>query len=117
MNWTSLKTNLRKRGLKDVLNPFKWKVMLWELISDGKVVIEKEEIQSYCEQWVYRSIKCRPCLKAGECTHCGCLMPDAMDNKHNACSDGNWPSMMDPETWGQYKQLMNLTFELKSDVD
>ena len=112
MTLRSLLTNLKKRGIKDVINPLKWKVILWEWISEGRVIIEKEDIQSYCEQWVMRSIKCNPCLLAGECSHCGCLMPDSMDNRHNACSAGEWGSMLNHQEWEDYKETIGLTLEL-----
>jgi hypothetical protein len=112
MTLHSFISNLKKRGLKDVLNPLKWKVILWEWFSEGKVVLEEDDIQSYAEQWVYRSIKCRPCLLSGECSHCGCLMPDALNNKFNACSAGEWGPMLDKDSWEEQKEIIELTFEI-----
>ena len=105
----SILANLKARGLRDILNPRKWRAFLQKPPSDEEVTFE------YCEQVVYRSILCRPCINAGECHHCHCEMPGAVLAKDNFCSMDKWQEMMSDEQWREYKKVSNLKFKLDYD--
>jgi hypothetical protein len=120
----SLIENIQNRGLKDILNPKKWviylknKAYLWgEPVNKEKE--DPSDVLSYCEQVVMRTIACPGCLKAGKCigdgtpgSGCGCPMPDAIVDKTNFCSEGNWPEAMPTQEWENYKQDLGLTFKI-----
>ena len=107
---TAILKNIKARGLKDVLNPRKWKVYFQKppKVEEG----EDEASLSYCEQVVYRSILCSSCVKAGECEHCHCEMPSAILSKDNWCSQYKWDVMMSDEQWEDYKKVAKLKFKL-----
>jgi hypothetical protein len=67
---------------------------------------------TYCEQVVYRSIKCSECVKEGKCKHCGCAMPAATLSPDNFCSEGKWGPMMDTKGWNRFKELHQIDFKL-----
>lgn len=98
----SIISNLKKRGLKDILNPKKWKIFA----RYAKLKLLKQEysemfIPEYLEQISIRMSEpgCRPCLEKGECVHCGCKSPDLFFEKNMECSGGNWFAMVPPEMW------------------
>lgn len=94
-----------------MLNIKKWKAFLSKPPeADGDIASLE-----YCEQVVYRSIMCRPCVQAGNCHHCGCDMPDAILSRPNYCSDGKWFSMMSDEQWRDYKKVSGLKFKIDYD--
>lgn len=96
--------------MKDVLNPKKWKVFFQKPPKQEDT--EDEASLSYCEQVVYRSILCRPCVEKGECLSCKCEMPAAILSKDNWCSEHNWAAMMNDEQWMEYKNKAKLKFKL-----
>ena len=101
----SILTNLKKRGLKDILNPTKWKIFLRnEVRKKSGITIQDEDMIAYCEQVIYRLNSCRPCLEKGECTHCGCKTPDLFFDKDMVCSGGQWPAMKKTEDWESFKE-------------
>lgn len=113
MKLRNLWTNLRNRGFKDILNPTKWLAFSQgEVIKSAGVVLKADEVQSYCEQVVFRSYLCRDCKEAGKCHDCGCEMPLGMHTKDNFCSMGNWFEMLSPEDWEQYKLDNNISLEV-----
>ena len=105
--------NIKKRGLKDALNPDKWSVMLEDktLKKEGFHIPHNEMI-SWAEQLQYRLIVCAPCVKRGSCEHCGCDTPDAMLTPSNWCSAGHWDKYMAPEEWEKYKKENNIEFTI-----
>ena len=105
----SIIENIRKRGLKDILNPKKWVAYLSEppnISEDSKAGL------GYCEQVVYRSVMCSDCVSAGSCHHCGCAMPKSILVKENWCSAGKWSNMMSDDEWNDYKRITNLKFKI-----
>lgn len=102
----SIISNLKKRGFKDVLNPKKWKIFARSI---GLRALKKEYsemfVPEYLEQVSIRMSEpgCRPCLKKGECVHCGCKSPDLFFEKDMECSGGNWKEMIPPKIWNQVK--------------
>ena len=132
MGLRSVLINIRKRGLKDILNPTKRKIFIrdylenkykWKILSEEEYaklcecdkpdeavkIIPKEELLSYAEQLVYRSCQCGDCLNLGNCKHCGCVVPDNMFDKENSCSAEKWGPMLSPTEWQDYK-LSNKIF-------
>ena len=42
---------------------------------------------------VYRYLRCKDCMKAGHCKHCGCTTPDNIIPEKNFCSKFMWGTM------------------------
>lgn len=115
MSLKSLWTNFRKRGLKDITNPKKIKNYLdGSKIKKEGIHLDYEEIMSYSEQLVYRSIQCRPCFKNGACLTCGCPKPLSSMVYDFVCEDGNFGEMLPPKEWEQFKKDQDIIFQLKS---
>jgi hypothetical protein len=113
MRLRDIYNNVRARGLRDVFNPKKWLVAYQDLvIKGGGKLLHKDEIQSYCEQVVFRAYLCAPCMEAGACVDCKCPMPDAIHTPDNFCSQGNWNEMLAPEQWEAYKKANNLKIKI-----
>lgn len=102
--------NVRSRGLKDIANPKVWKVMAsWFAVkAKGGITIPEDEIQDFAEQVVYRMSMCPECVKAKECLHCHCKMPEKAFVKEASCSAGKW-GPMDPQ-WREYADREGITF-------
>jgi hypothetical protein len=79
-------------------------------------ILEKHISFEYCEQVVYRSLRCPECLEAGKCADCNCTTPGLFMSPESVakCKKGRWPKMQKPEEWRLYKQAMGIFFELKS---
>lgn len=106
--------NIKARGLKDILNPKKWFVYLKSKYWKTKkyVKLEESEIFSYCEQVVYRSILCKPCVKDGKCKDCKCPVPENMIIPENTCSEKNWVEMKNSDEWNKYKKSLGIEFNI-----
>lgn len=102
--------DLSKIRLRDVVNPRKWFAFLQGYIMTKFVSLE------YCEQVVYRSIMCTPCVKKGSCIDCGCTMPDAIMARNNYCSEGMWGPMYPDARWKEYKANTGLHFKVDIDL-
>lgn len=113
----SIWTNLRKRGLSDILSPHRWSLYFrgkkrgkegttLKISSDESLTVNNEELQSFIEQVVYRQsfAECKKCVEKGECIHCGCKSPELFFDKEMVCSGGNWQEMKTPEDWAEYKK-------------
>lgn len=112
----SILSNIKKRGLKDILNPAKWVIYIKYLFhKQAGVKIPEDEIISYAEQVIYRSTHpgCQQCVRAGECVHCGCKIPELFFEKDMECSGGHWSAMRSPEDWENYKEMLQMTIEPK----
>lgn len=105
MGFLSIFTNLRKRGLKDVTNPEKVKAYLQggEIKKNG-IHLEVDEIESFCEQIIYRKSMCPGCFASDKCSHCGCEMPVSGYTPVNFCSAGIWGKMLPPDEWEKFKK-------------
>ncbi len=112
----SILTNLRKRGLRDILSPHRWKLYFrgkkraeegttLKIAADESLTVNNEELQSFIEQVIYRQSfpECRKCYELGQCTHCGCDRSLFYD-KEMVDSGGNWQEMKSPEDWEEYKK-------------
>lgn len=112
----SIITNIRKRGLKDILNPKRWILYIrglrrgssgttLQISKTDSLTISNEELQSFIEQVIYRQsfTECKRCLKEGACTHCGCKSPELFYDKEMVCSGGNWNEMLPPKDWNEFK--------------
>lgn len=102
--------NIRKRGLEDALNPKKWKIMANHIAGVDEIPLHE------AEQIVYRAGRCKPCVDAGECLHCGCEIQGAIASKDNWCSDGKWTAVMDKEDWNQYKADAEITITVNQEI-
>lgn len=126
MGLRSILQNIRKRGVKDILNPVKRKVFIkdfledyfgWKILNQEEYeklceceapdeavkIIPKEFLLSFAEQLVYRSAKCGECVQKGNCTHCGCVVPANMFDADNFCSAEKWGPMLPNGEWQQFK--------------
>lgn len=112
MGFTSILRNIRNRGLKDVTSPEKIKNYFDGLkIKEEGIHLDHDEIRSYCEQFVLRTIKCGRCMDEGKCYDCQCPQPlAAMVVNHN-CSTGNYREMLSPKEWEEYKKETGLKFK------
>lgn len=90
----------------DIINPYKWRAFLQGTQAAQDVGL------SYCEQVVFRSVLCRPCITKGKCVDCSCKMPDAIMAKDNYCSGGNWNAMLSDEQWENFKEASGLHFTI-----
>lgn len=101
----SLLHNLRRRGLRDILNPKKWKIFArYARLKALRKEYEELTIPEYREQIVYRMTQpgCRECIAKGECVHCGCKSPELFFDKENECSGMFWFEMLEPDSWITY---------------
>lgn len=115
MSLKSVWLNLKKRGLKDLTDPSRIKNYLdGSKIEKEGIHLDYDEIQSYCEQLVYRlsNAGCADCVKSGNCAHCGCEVPLSMMVKPYECSGGNFVGMMEPKQWEEYKKETGLYFKI-----
>lgn len=112
----SIITNIRKRGLKDILNPKRWILYIrglrrgssgttLQISKTDSLTLSNEELQSFIEQVIYRQsfTECKRCLKEGACIHCGCKSPELFYDKEMVCSGGNWNEMLLPKDWNEFK--------------
>ena len=105
--------NVKKRGLKDILNLKKWWIYIrsWFLDKFNLLPASYDNGLAYCEMVVYRSLQCPECVKAGKCIGCGCPVPEAILDPINECSEGNWEAVDSFEEWEKFKQITNLKFK------
>lgn len=130
----SIWNNLRKRGLRDILNPKKWKIFsrflrkkvtekvakepeenLAEIYNKGDTEITHGTLKEYSELWNAHELEqiahrmgnlgCRECLRDGECYHCGCVSPDLFYDRTNWCSGNHWGTMLSEREWNKFKAL------------
>ena len=109
----SLLTNLRKRGLRDILSLKKIRVFFRFLTKGKKEKYEELKVREYLEQIVFRMRKCPDCVEAGECLHCGCKSPELFYDKDNYCSEDRWQEMKNPEEWRKHKKKHGIIIKPK----
>jgi hypothetical protein len=103
--------------IKDLFSPARWKSVLvfllrWslkKLEGDSALVFEEQHI---IEQYMFRFIKCKPCVDAGKCVNCQCAIPAKMWVRHDHCSMGKWGEFMDESNWNNFKKQFNIEFKL-----
>ncbi len=113
MGFSSIFENIKKRGLKDILNPrniINFFKSYW--IKAKGINIPEAEILSYSEQLVYRSIRCYDCFKDKKCHDCSCPQPDAAIIKEHVCSTGKYHAMLSPSKWEEFKRKENFDFKI-----
>lgn len=110
----SIWTNIKKRGVKDILNPKRVKVYVGAQINKlrGYVRIPYAEIESYCEQYIYRRWTCRSCYDNNECYHCGCKAKEVIAEKSSTCSAGEWFGMKGAKDWSEFKDQNNIVIDV-----
>ena len=109
--------NIQKRGLKDVTNPNKMKAFTeGEVIKKSGLHLEYNEIQSYCEQVVYRMYFCE-CAGMDHCPHCTCQQPISFFCRNFECSQDNYEHMYDPQEWEDFKKEHEIQLIVKSKYD
>lgn len=113
MGFRSILENVKKRGLKDILNPKKWfNFLSGQKIEKTGIHLEEKEILSYSEQLVYRSLKCSQCFLEKACVDCECPQPLSATVKKHECTLGKYKAMLTPEKWEEFKMQNNLKFKL-----
>lgn len=106
-------SNIKNRGIQDITNPKKIKNYF-----DGKKIMKEgihlkyDEILSYAEQLVYRTVVCAPCIKEGECKDCKCPQPLAAMVYDHECSMEMYAGMMEAEAWAEYKVKNKIEFRI-----
>lgn len=106
--------DIKKTKFKDWVNPKKW-FAVFRSVKNQRVVPPMHEM----EQYVYRSVVCKPCVENGNCLFCGCTtLPKMLDPKgmcDNAETGFMWGPIMEKEKWENYKkkskQELQLIFE------
>lgn len=97
--------NIQARGLKDITD---WKVvksyLTWLWIKWFGYNIKGDSVISFAEQITYRTLRCKPCMDAGECVHCHCEMKSKVSTPNASCSNFQWEAIMSPEDWQTFKQ-------------
>lgn len=110
----SLITNIKKRGLKDALNPKKWKIFArYFFFRALKKEYPELSVPEFIEQATYRMSHpgCRECVLKGECVHCGCKSPDLFIDKDNWCSGEHWYEMQPPHLWEEFKKMNDIVID------
>lgn len=111
----SILRNIRKRGFKDILNPKR--VLLFFRAKKHKqqdyIKIPYDNIESYCEQYIYRRFLCKPCYDANECTHCGCKAKEVIAEPTATCSADEWFEMLNPAQWEEQKKENGITIKVE----
>lgn len=104
--------HLTKTGARDLstekMNAFVDGV---EIEEDG-LHLNQEEVDSYCEQYMYRKLSCAGCLTGEGCPHCECPFPLKMQTPDQECDAGEWGKMMLDQQWEAYKVEHNIYFTL-----
>jgi len=100
--------NIKKKGLRDILNPVKWLIYIQHLREKyiTGVRIKKEDAFSYAEQLLFRQNLCKDCYKAGSCIACGCEINGLMTTSSASCSEGRWKKMLNRKEWEQLKKSL-----------
>lgn len=105
-------THLTKTGARDFsMEKFNAFVEGVEIEEDG-LHLNQEEIDTYCEQYLYRKLSCAGCLSQEGCPHCECPFPLKMQTPDQECDAGEWGVMMSNKDWKEYKQKHNISFTL-----
>lgn len=105
MSLGTILRNVKDRGLQDITNPAVIKAYInWLEIKKNGINVDAENILSFAEQIVWRTKVCEPCVKAGECVHCHCEMPQKALIPLATCSANNWGIMLSAEDWQTKKQ-------------
>lgn len=103
--------NLVYRGAKDITDPKVWRTMTdWLRIKQHGLTIPADELESYAQQVVYRESQCPECVKAKECVHCHCAMPDKALVPNASCSAGKWGPMLPAAEWSKKVEADILEF-------
>lgn len=86
----------------------------WYAFITGKL-LDKYLTYEYCEQVVYRAIRCSDCLDRGHCDKCMCSTPDLFMNVSPTvqCKEKKWLPYMPPEEWREYKEAMGIELQIK----
>ena len=110
--------NFKQFGTRDLsykkANAFVQSVKLEE---EGYLELAQDEIISFSEQIVYRTIECRDCLLNSKCEHCTCTFPDKMQTPDQECPNGEWGEIKSPADWEEYKKEQdNFIFTITSNA-
>lgn len=107
--------NIKKKGLKDVLNPKKWGIFARYLKNRAlKREYPELSIPHKREQIVWRMRKCPECVENGACTVCECRSPELFYDGKNWCSGHRWGVMKETaEEWEAQKKLDDITISEK----
>jgi hypothetical protein len=99
-------SNIKKRGLKDLFNPSRWRIYIQHLRETyiTGIRIGKKDAFSFAEQLLYRKSQCSDCFKAGACLHCGCEINGLMTTSSAECSAGRWGKMLKTKEWERLKE-------------
>lgn len=84
-----------------------------QLEEEGEITIPQEEIISFSEQIVYRTVECRECLENSKCEFCTCEFPSKMQTPDQTCPSGEWSEIMTPTDWDEYKKQQQIKFKTK----
>ena len=103
--------DISKTKLIDWVNPKKW-FSVFRSVKNQRVVPPMHEM----EQYVYRSVVCKPCVENGNGLDCGCTtLPKMLDPKgmcDNAETGFMWGPIMEKEKWENYKKKSKQELQL-----
>ena len=115
MGLKNIAENVKKRGLKDALDPNVWKTYRdYEEIEKNGLFLDVEDIDLYNEQYMYRKLRCSKCVEAGKCVGydtegCSCVCPAKMMPPCAECAELRWKAMKNTrEEWEQEKKDKNI---------
>lgn len=110
----SLLSNIKKRGLKDILSKRIFSYIEAQFQKVFGVWTKQKDQKAYAEQIIYKRAMCPECYQKGECVHCGCNFNDLAISKEAVCSAQRWGKIQDAKNWEEYKSkyLSNVDFGL-----
>ena len=107
----SIISNIRKRGFKDILDFSRVKLYLTAKFNKKRkyIKVPYDNIDSFCEQYIYRKTLCAGCFAKNDCMVCGCKAREIMSEPTGTCSAGEWFEMKDNKEWAKEKDYFKIT--------
>jgi hypothetical protein len=81
-------------------------------IEEEGLWLAQEDINRYCEQYMYRLLVCPGCRREDGCPHCECSFPIKMQTPSTSCEIGEWGKMLGEKEWQDYKNENKIYFTL-----
>lgn len=102
----------------DFISPRRWRSFIIYLTRKWLNFIDGSEWTPEVwevEQYMYRYLRCPACMDLGECTHCGCAIPERMHVRTDYCSAGRWGKFKTKGEWEKFKKDKKIKFVLYGD--
>lgn len=104
--------DIKKTRLRDWINPKKW----WSFVKSQ--FINWFVTENYFKQLMFRYTmpECQPCIKAGNCVHCGCNTFQKMLNPNETCSGGYWGEMQEENDYNTFEAKHNIEIKQNNNL-